>query len=131
MHRPVRSSDEKIYLCDTCHKHLFRNEMPRYAVSNKMSLNSTTNALQKMIKSLNFQDNVLKNRNLHGKGEFTKIKSSICTIQIEARTIRNILPKPEDSKGLMVVKLKQDLMWRGYIYFEAVLRMTYTKDHII
>ena len=34
----VKSFDEKTYICDTCHKHLSRNEMPRQAVFNKMSL---------------------------------------------------------------------------------------------
>ena len=35
---PVRSFDEKIYISDTCHKHLSRHEMPYQAVFNKMSL---------------------------------------------------------------------------------------------
>ena len=30
------------------------------------------------------------------------------------------LPKPADSNGLIVVKLKQDLKYRGYAHFEPV-----------
>ena len=33
----VRSFDEKIYVCDTCHKHLSRHEMSCQAVFNKIS----------------------------------------------------------------------------------------------
>ena len=38
LHCLVRSFDEKIYICDKCHKHFSRNEMPCQAVFNKMSL---------------------------------------------------------------------------------------------
>ena len=34
----IRSFDEKTYICDTCHKYLFRNEMPCRAVFNKKIL---------------------------------------------------------------------------------------------
>ena len=35
---PFRSFDEKTYICDTCHKHLPKNEMQCQAVFNKVSL---------------------------------------------------------------------------------------------
>ena len=41
---------------------------------------------------------------MYGKGEFCKVKESICNIPIEAT---NILPRPAVSKGLIVVKLKR------------------------
>ena len=56
---------------------------------------------------------------MHGKGEFAIIKGSICNIPIEAANIYNILPRPADSKGL-IVKLKRDLKYRDYDYFEPV-----------
>ena len=37
---------------------------------------------------------------MHGKGEFAKIKGSICNISIETSNICNILPSPADSNGL-------------------------------
>ena len=55
---------------------------------------------------------------MHGKGEFSKIKGSICNIPIEASNICNILPV---SSGLIVVKLRMDLKSRSHIYFEPVL----------
>ena len=54
---------------------------------------------------------------MHGKQEFAKIKSSIYNIPIEAVNICNILPRPADSNGLIVVKLKQDLKYRVHVYF--------------
>ena len=49
---------------------------------------------------------------MHGKGEFAKLKGSICNIFTEAANI--------DSDGLIAVKLKRDLKYRGYVYFEPV-----------
>ena len=49
---------------------------------------------------------------MHGKGEFAKIKGSICNILIETANIFNNLPIPADSNGLIVVKLKRDLKYR-------------------
>ena len=47
---------------------------------------------------------------MHGKGEFSNIKGSICNnIAVEPAKICNILPRPAISNGLIVVKLKRDL----------------------
>ena len=45
---------------------------------------------------------------MHGKGEFSKIKGSICNIPVEAVNICNILPRSGVSNRLIVVKLKLD-----------------------
>ena len=57
---------------------------------------------------------------MHGKDKFSKIKGSICNIPIEAANTCNILPRPAISNGLIIVKLKRDLKYRGHVYFEPV-----------
>ena len=57
---------------------------------------------------------------MHGKGEFAKIKGSICSIPTKTSNICNILPRSADSNGLILIKLKRDLKYRGYVYFEPV-----------
>ena len=57
---------------------------------------------------------------IHGKGEFSKIKGSIFNIPIEPANICNILPRPAVSNGLIMVKLKRDLKYRGHVCFERV-----------
>ena len=69
-----------------------------------------------MSKRITFKKTAL----LHGKREFAKIKGTICSISIETANVFNILPKPADSNGLIVVKLQRDLKYKGYIYFEPV-----------
>ena len=72
---------------------------------------------------------------MHGKFEFSKIKGSICNVLIETANVCNILSRPAVSNGLILVKLKSDLKYRGYAYFEPVRphiiyqALTYLKSH--
>ena len=35
----MKSFDEKLYICETCHKHFNKNEIPCQVVCNKMAVN--------------------------------------------------------------------------------------------
>ena len=54
------------------------------------------------------------------KGQFAKIKGAICNVPIEADNICNILPRGIDSNGLILLKLKRKLCFRGHVLFESV-----------
>ena len=54
------------------------------------------------------------------KGQFPKLKGSICSIPVNTSDIINILPHGADSNSLVVVKLKSKLNYLGQVYFEAV-----------
>ena len=139
LYHGVKSFDEKLYICETCHKHLYKNEIPCQAVCNKMALDPISDQLkylkklEKVLisKSISFKKTAI----IHRKGEFSKIKGSICNIPIEVSSICNILPRPAVFNGLIVVKLKQDLKYRGHVYFEPVRphtiykALTYLKSH--
>ena len=124
LYHPVKSFDTKLYICETCHKHLIKNEISCQAVCNKMALSS----IPDILKDLKKLDKVLISKRIlfkkiammHGKGEFSKIKGSIYNIPIEVANVCNILPRPSVSNGLIVVKLKRDLKYRGHVYFEPV-----------
>ena len=47
---------------------------------------------------------------MHGKGQFSKIKGSVCSMPIEVANVCNILPKPSVSNGLIVVKRNTGVM---------------------
>ena len=72
---PVRSFDEKNYICDTCHKHLSRNEMPCQAVFNKMSLDSNPDELKswKKIRKI-----LVSKRIIFKKNSNNALKNGIC-----------------------------------------------------
>ena len=57
---------------------------------------------------------------MHGKGEFLKIKGNICNVPIETESVYNVLPRPVNNNGLIIVKLKHHLRYRGHVYFEHV-----------
>ena len=57
---------------------------------------------------------------MQGKEKFVKIMGSICNIPLEVANTCNILPWTSDSSGLTLVKLKQNLKYRKYVYFEPV-----------
>ena len=38
LYHSVKSFDERLYICETCHKHLNKNEIPCQAVCNKMAV---------------------------------------------------------------------------------------------
>ena len=72
---------------------------------------------------------------IHEKGKFSKIKENICNVPLETANICNILPRPTVSNGLIVIKLKRDLIYRGNVYFGPVRRhiiyqaFVYLKSH--
>ena len=88
MYRSVRSFDEKNYICDTCHKHLSRNEIPLDSIPDELK------DLKKLEKILISKRIIFKKiAIMHRKGEFAKIKGSICNISIETANTCNILPR--------------------------------------
>ena len=55
----------------------------------------------------------------YGKGESFQIKTSTFNVPIEASNVCNILQRPI-SNGLIIVTLKQDLIYKDHIYLDAV-----------
>ena len=50
-----------------------------------------------------------------------KIKGTIYNVLVEdAKTYCNTLPRPADSNGLVIVKLKRKIEYRGHVLFESV-----------
>ena len=54
------------------------------------------------------------------KGNYPKTKGAICTVPIELENVRDTLPRHAHSNGLLLLKLKRKLMYRGHVYFEPV-----------
>ena len=50
LHHPVKSFDEKFYICQTCHEHLYKNDIPCQAVCNKMALDPIPDELRDLKK---------------------------------------------------------------------------------
>ena len=54
------------------------------------------------------------------KGQQRKIKGAICNVPVECDKVCNILPHPPERSGIILLKLKRKLQFRGHVYFQAV-----------
>ena len=54
------------------------------------------------------------------KGQSPKLKVALCNIPIDVVDVCNILPRQADSNGIIIVKIKRKLQYRGHVYFESV-----------
>ena len=119
----VNSYDGCQYICKTCDTKLKKKKIPCQAVWNKLQLFEfphhipCLNKLERVIiaKRILFSKIITM-----PKGQFRKIKGAICNVPIEADTICNILPRGIDSNGLILLKLKRKLCYRGHVLFESV-----------
>ena len=54
------------------------------------------------------------------KRQQRKIKGAICNVPIECDLTCNQLPRPPDRSGIIMLKLKRKLQFRGHGYFQVV-----------
>ena len=54
------------------------------------------------------------------KGQSPKLKDALCIVPIDVVDICNTLPRPADCNGIVIVKRKRKLQYRGHVYFESV-----------
>ena len=54
------------------------------------------------------------------KSQSPKLKEALCNIPIDTSDVCNTLPRPADSNGIIIVKLKGKLQYKGHVYFEFV-----------
>ena len=53
------------------------------------------------------------------KGQQRKIKGVICNVLVECVETCRVLPRSSLSSGIMLLKLKRKLEFRGHVYFQA------------
>ena len=111
------------YICKTCHNNLKKSCIPVQAVCNKLHIFLPPDELKKLNRLervLISQRILFKKDSIMPKGQFPKLKGAIYNIPIETMDITNTLPQGADSSGLLMVKLKRKLNFRGHVYFQAV-----------
>ena len=120
----VMSYDGHSYICRTCDKTIKKNCIPCQAVCNKMGIT----ILPKEFESISRLERVLVSRRIlfkkvviMPKGKLPKIKGSLCNIPVnEVYDNCKSLPRPADSNGLLIVKLKRKAEYRSHVLFEPV-----------
>ena len=118
-----RSFDGKNYICRTCHAKLLKDQQPCQAVVNNLFVDETPTelaALEKLEQILVAQRIVFEKIVIMPKGQQRKIKGAICNVPVECSQTCNVLPRPPDRSGIILLKLKRKLQFRGHVYFQAV-----------
>ena len=54
------------------------------------------------------------------KGQQKKVKGAICNVPVECDDTCKVLPRPPERSGIIMLKLKRKLEFRGDVYFLAV-----------
>ena len=115
--------NSKHYICKTCHTKLKNNKTPCQAVWNKLKVDplpGVLESLHKLEKAIICKRILFSKVMIMPKGQMPKIKGSICNVPIDISEVHKILPRGADSNGLISVKLKRKLAYRGHVYFEPV-----------
>ena len=100
-----------------------KSEIPSQAVWNKLEIFllpadlANLNRLERTIISRRI---LFKKVTIMPKGQTPKLKGSICNVPVDTNHTANTLPQGADSNGIIMVKLKRKLVYRGHVYFEAV-----------
>lgn len=112
-----------MYICFTCSKKLKKNKVPCQAVHNQLRVHdipAQLSMLEKLEQILISQRIVFEKIVIMPKGQQRKIKGAICNIPVSCEETCKVLPRPPNSSGIIVLKLKRKLQFRGYVYFQAV-----------
>ena len=118
-----RSFDNIEYICKTCHSKLSKGQVPCQAVYNKLMVDELPielGCLEKLEQILIAQRIVFEKIIVMPKGQQRKIKGAICNVPVDCDQTCNVLPRPPEMSGIIMLKLKRKLAFRGHLYFQAV-----------
>ena len=106
------SCNGKEYICKTCHTKLLKGQLPAQAVINNPFVDESTtelSALEKLEQILVEQRIVFEKVVIMPKGQKRKIKGAICNAPVECSQTCNVLTRPPDRSGIILLKLKRKL----------------------
>ena len=119
------SFDGKKYTCNTCSSKVKQGKIPCQAVINNMYVDDTPvqlASLEKLEHILIAQRIVFEKIIVMAKGHQRKVKGALCNVPVECDQTRSLLPRPPERFGIIMLKLKRKLQFRGHVYFQAVRR---------
>ena len=117
------SFDSKEYICTTCHSKVVKGKIPCQAVYIDMSVDeipAELALLEKLEQILIAQRIVFEKIVVMPKGQQKKVSGAICNVPVDCDQTCKVLPRPPERSGIIMLKLKRKLEFRGHVYFQAV-----------
>ena len=117
------SFDGKEYICNTCNSKVKLGKVPCQAVINNMYVDDSPvelTCLEKLEQILIAQRIVFEKIIVMPKGQQRKVKGAICNVPVECDQTSSLLPRPPERSGIILLKLKRKLQFKGHVYFQAV-----------
>ena len=115
------SFDQREYICCTCHDKISKNQMPSQEVKLEVEdVPSELKSLHKLETILIAQRICFQKIIIIPNGQQRKLKGAVCNIPAECDTTCNMLPRSPSASGMIMLKLKRKLEYRGHVYFQSV-----------
>ena len=108
----IFSFDGCLYMCKTCHKKVVKGKVSCQSVSNNLEVYnfpSHFRGIWKLEKVLIAKRLLFREITIMPRGQIEKVSGTICNIPIDTTNVTNMLPRPADSNGLVIIKLKRKL----------------------
>ena len=113
-----------MYICNTCHATIKKkNKTPCQAVYNNLAVDDVPPELgtvERLEQILVSQRSIFQKIVVMPKDQQRKIRGAICNVPVSCEQTCYVLPRPRDSSGIIMLKLKRKLQFRGHVYFQAV-----------
>ena len=117
----ITSCNGNMYICNTCHITIKKtNRELRVKQCTIILLLMMLACLEKLEQILVSQRIVFQKIVVMPKGQQRKIRGAICNVPVSCEETCRVLPRPPDSSGIIMLKLKRKLQFRGHVYFQAV-----------
>ena len=116
------SFDNKEYICKTCHSKLLKGQVPCQAVYNKLMVDQIPSELEclEKLEQILIAQRIVFEKIIMSKGQQRKIKGAICNVPVDCDKTCTVLPRPPERSGIIMLKLKRKIAFRGHVYFQAV-----------
>lgn len=122
----VTSFNGNMYIFNTCHVTIKKkNKTPCQAVYNNLAVDDVPPelaSLEKLEQILVSQRIVFQKIVVMPKGQQRKIRGAICNVPVCCEETCHVLPRPPDSSGIIMLKLKRKLQFRGHVYFRQCIQ---------
>ena len=128
-----RITIKSIIIYKTCHSKVIKGKLPCQAVINDLYIDEIPQelaSLAKLEQILVSKCIVFQKIIVMPKGQQRKIKGTICNIPVECDQTCNHLPSAPESSGIIRLKLKRKLQFRGHVYFKGYVLGFYKKPFV-